>query len=417
MLAHLPDTFRKLSRIIVCGMSALLGLLLAPPAAVAAPTPAPKPLLMTHYMPWFQAKPYSQAWGWHWTMNHYNPDHVAPDGRRDAPSHYYPLIGLYDSGDPDALQTQVLLMKMAGINGVIFDWYGNDDFMDYGAVNRHVEAMIPILRRAGLKFAVCYETHTIATETQGNLYPASQEVPHVHGVLEWMQARFFAQPNYLKLNGRPVLLTFGDPVLKTSAAWDQVFAGIAPKPLYFTEGSPQVAPASEGAFEWPQPHDGTQAGLAEQSGFIASAKQYPASISGAFPRFDDIYAQAGVQPSYGHIDDQNGQTYVSTLTNSLRSGAPIIQLITWNDWGEGTQIEPSREFGYRDLEATRRLEKQYLGTSLSYTDADLRLPVRWYQLRKQYAASPGAEQKLADFVPLVLSGKTNQARMLLHHFH
>jgi hypothetical protein len=28
----------------------------------------------------------------------------------------------------------------------------------------------------------------------------------------------------------------------------------------------------------------------------------------------------------------------------------IIQIATWNDWGEGTVVEPSREFGYRDLE-------------------------------------------------------------------
>ncbi len=412
MTAYSLDRFSKLSGIAL-GASVLMAALLAPLAAA----PAPKPLLMTHYMPWFQAKPYSASWGWHWTMNHYNPDHVAAGGRRDAPSHYYPLIGLYDSGDPDALQTQAMLMKMAGINGVIFDWYGSDDFMDYAAVNRNVEKMIPILRSAGLKFAVCYETHTIVTETEGNLYPAAQAVPHVHAVLEWMQAHFFSQPNYLKLNGRPVLLTFGDPYFETAQQWDQVFAGITPKPLYFTEGTPQVAPASEGAFEWPQPHGGTQAGLAEQSGFIATAKNYPVAISGAFSRFDDIYQQAGVQPSYGHIDDQDGQTYVSTLTNSLKSGLPLIQLITWNDWGEGTQIEPSVEFGYRDLEATRRLEKRYLGEDSSYSAADLRLPVQWYQLRKKYAADPAAEQKLAKFVPLALNGQTNQARQLLKSFH
>jgi len=26
----------------------------------------------------------------------------------------------------------------------------------------------------------------------------------------------------------------------------------------------------------------------------------------------------------------------------------MVQIATWNDWGEGTGIEPTAEFGYRD---------------------------------------------------------------------
>src|SRR5438105_4887827 len=40
-------------------------------AAQAAPG-AIKPV-MVHYMPWFVSRPYSGSWGWHWTMNHFNP--------------------------------------------------------------------------------------------------------------------------------------------------------------------------------------------------------------------------------------------------------------------------------------------------------------------------------------------------------
>ncbi len=33
-------------------------------------------ILMVHYMPWFASKSISGNWGWHWTMNRYNPDEV-----------------------------------------------------------------------------------------------------------------------------------------------------------------------------------------------------------------------------------------------------------------------------------------------------------------------------------------------------
>ena len=80
-------------------------------------------LILAHYMPWYEAKPSSQYWGWHWTMNHFNPDEVV-SGRRSIASRYYPSIGPYDSGDPQVIQYHLLLMKLSGIDGVIVDWYG-----------------------------------------------------------------------------------------------------------------------------------------------------------------------------------------------------------------------------------------------------------------------------------------------------
>src|SRR5882724_7312978 len=63
---------------------------------------APKPVLV-YYMPWFVAKPYSDSWGWHWTMNHFNPDTINAFGERQIASWYYPLIGPYDSADTGVL--------------------------------------------------------------------------------------------------------------------------------------------------------------------------------------------------------------------------------------------------------------------------------------------------------------------------
>src|SRR5215469_15931106 len=79
---------------------------------------ATKPLLV-YYMPWYVAKPYSSNWGWHWTMNHFDPDTIGASGERQIASWYYPLIGPYDSADPAVLEYHVLLMKLAGIDGII----------------------------------------------------------------------------------------------------------------------------------------------------------------------------------------------------------------------------------------------------------------------------------------------------------
>ena len=380
-------------------------------AQPAAATPAAKRVLMTHYMPWFQAPPVSPQWGWHWTMNHYNPAHLV-NGQPEIASHYSPLIGPYDSDDPDVLRCQVLLMKLAGIDGVVVDWYGNDDFMDYGTNNRNTERLLPIIQQAGMRFAVCYEDQTVPKEISGGVFPATDAVAHGHRLMQWTQTHFFSSPAYLKRGGRPVLLSFGNPYYQDSQ-WDQMFSGLPQKPLYFTESSRREPTASIGGFDWPLPAGGTESAFQKQDKFYQDAQAWPLSIAAAFPRFDDIYAQAGIGKSWGHVDDRQGMTYVDTLTKALQSRAPIVQIVTWNDWGEGTQIEPSVEYGYRDLEATQRLRRRYLDPAFAPTASDLRLPVAWYRLCKKYAANSAVQARLAAFFPLVVAGHTDRARALL----
>lgn len=402
-------------------MAAILMSLLGGAAAAPVPkqpqaVPQAKRLLMAHYMPWFAAKPFSPQWGWHWTMNHYDPNSLA-NGQPEIASHYSPLIGPYDSDDPDVLRCQVMLMKLAGIDGVIVDWYGNDEFADYGVNNRNTEALLPVIRRAGMHFAICYEDQTVPKEIGGGVFSKEDAVAHGQKLMEWMQTHFFSSPAYVKMNGRPVLLSFGNPYYDDSQ-WNRIFSVLPQKPLYFTESSLREPTAAAGGFDWPQPHGGTQDGgtqdaMQQQAAFYQRFQSSPLFIAAAFPRFDDIYQQAGVGPSYGRIEGRAGQTYTDTLTKALRSYAPIVQLVTWNDWGEGTQIEPSVQVGYRDLETTQRLRRQYLDPAFTFTAAALRLPVEWFRLRKKYAGNPAVYARLGAFFPLVVAGHLDRAQALL----
>src|SRR3569833_786465 len=120
------------------------------PTAALTPSPVFVSLLLALFLPWFQAVPAHEQWGWHWTMNHYHPQHIV-NGQNEAASHYHPLMGLYDSGDPDAVECHALLMKFAGIDGVLIDWYGMTDYLDYGLNHRNTLQMIAAVKKAGLK--------------------------------------------------------------------------------------------------------------------------------------------------------------------------------------------------------------------------------------------------------------------------
>src|SRR4051812_21185647 len=156
-LLALPIRFSNVKPKWISLAAVLTGFILTDAPAVRAATKE----VMVYYMPWYSAKSHSEHWGWHWTMDHFNPDRINAAGEREIASWYCPLIGPYDSSDPAVLEYHVLLMKLAGVDGVIVDWYGSADFLDYGLNNEATLKLFQVTRRAGLKFCICYEDQTI----------------------------------------------------------------------------------------------------------------------------------------------------------------------------------------------------------------------------------------------------------------
>ena len=373
-------------------------LLLGTPAFARA---APK-TVMVHYMPWFQSQPFSGTWGWHWTMNHYNPNVINPtNGQQQIASWYYPLIGPYDSADPAVLEYHVLLMKLAGVDGVVVDWYGMDNYNDYAINNTRTLDLFNYTRKAGLAFSLCYEDSTIQTEINGGFITASGAVAHAQRTMLYAQSNFFNDPSYLRQANSPVLLNFGPQYFRASSAWVSNFSTLSPanQPAFFTESS-RLNPVGTGAFDWPpmwlgrtnaqsptEPVVSNSMLLSYLDSFNQTALSWPSFLSSAFPRFHDIYAQAGVEASFGYLDDQNGATFQETLAQAMTNNATYIQIVTWNDFGEGTIIEPTTQYGYRDLGVIQEFRRQYLDPGFLFQTNDLQLPLRLYNLRKKYGAT------------------------------
>ncbi len=387
-------------------------LFLAAPAVLHA---APK-LVMVHYMPWFVSKPYSGSWGYHWTMNHYNPDLVdSTTGRQEIASWYYPLIGPYDSLDPAVLEYHVLLMKLGGIDGAIVDWYGMDNFYDYGINNARTLALFNYTQKAGLKFSLCYEDATIQSEISGGLITGATAVAHAQQTMLYVQTNFFTNAGFLRLSNAPVFLNFGPQFFKTNADWVTIFSVLnaTNKPAFYTEDNRLAVGA--GAFDWPPLglSGGGTLTAAQLQCYLVSFDQkgagWPSFVSSAFPRFHDIYAQAGVGSSYGYLDDANGTTLTNTLQRALTNNSALVQVVTWNDYGEGTIVEPTLDYGYRDLGIIQNFRRQYLDTNFSYHTNDLATALRFYNLRKQYGTSAPIAAELDRIFTNIVSGKLSTA--------
>ncbi|WP_375417135.1 carbohydrate-binding protein [uncultured Hymenobacter sp.] len=348
----------------------------AQPAAVAKTNPT---RVYMHYMPWFETPQTSGTgqWGVHWTMANQNPNIIvdAATGKRQIAAHYYPLIGPYASSDPDVLEYHLLLMKYAGVDGVLVDFYGNGG-NDLPLLLRNTNAVLPRSADVGLGFAVVFEDQFAATlnDAKANM--------------QYVGTNYFPKANYIKLNNKPLVLTFGPQKYQTPSDWTQILGVLPTPPTFLTlwYQSQQAGANAAGEYNW------------IYSDFLTGLQNFyqnrvpTLSVAGgvAYPGFNGFYAQGGWAGPTWTIAHNNGQTLSQTLSlaKQYQSRLGFVQLATFNDFGEGTMFEPTREFGFSYLVQVQ----QYTGAP--YTETELRQVHRLYNLRKQYAGNTTKQSQL-----------------------
>lgn len=378
-----------------------------------APTPAGKVLLM-HYMPWYVTPAVRGVWGSHWKgpQGQHRPDQRGPDGRPDIWSHYHPLIEPYDSSDPHVLECQLLQMRLAGINGVVADWYGIGPHADHPSIHVATEALFEATRKFGLTFAACYEDRAVDLAVNWQRLDPALTTNELTATLRWMQDHWFSQPHYVRLDGRPLLLNFGPMYFRDPAAWQTAFAGLPERPYFFGLHHLWRQAGADGGFTWVHydPWEGApdQRQILTRIGevftyFSSDPRQVLVS---AYPGFNDVYTNE----FHHELAYRDGATLRETLQVAVAGPWPVIQLVTWNDYGEGTMIEPTHEFGYTFLEIIQEQRRQEGGGPFPYTAADLRLPARLFALRKGGQVAAG---DLDDVARLLVAGQTDQARARL----
>jgi hypothetical protein len=331
--------------------------------------------LYVHYMAWFETPETNNGqWGWHWKMTNKNPDNIV-NGKREIASWHYPLIEPYASSDPDVLEYHLLLMKYAGIDGVLVDWYGLQPTNDLPQIAKNTDALFKAIEKTGLEFAVVYEDRFLEGSNAGKINQAKTD-------LLFLQNNYFSKNYYTKVKGKPLLLIFGPAVLQDKSDWESVFAAFTEKPSFYTlnDHFHTASSTATGEYMW------VNAKTPEEH--YMRVNDVPDFIGGAYPGFRDYYAEGGGGNHLFNIDYENGNTFKSLLNLGKTKGMDCLQLITWNDFGEGTMIEPTVEFGYGFLTANQQF------TGVAYTEHELKSIKRLYDLRKGFAGKRETNRKL-----------------------
>jgi hypothetical protein len=371
---------------------------------VAVPKTNPTKIYM-NYAPWFETPETlgPNEWGFHWTFENRDPNNVDAQGRREIASHYYPLIGPYASSNPNVIEYHLLLMKMAGVDGVMIDWYGvqgvNDDI---GSLLVNSNALINRVGDFGLQFGVVFED-----QYAGSINDAAAN-------MAYLRDNYFNQPAYIRqgAGNNPLVSVFGPEEFQDPAEWSSILSEAGEDVDFLTlwYQSHNAGSNADGEFAWPAEDPGFDNHLELVADFYADRAASLGTVGGvAYPGFNDFYAEGGLGDVVPFdIPHNDGQTLddVLNLADQYSSEIDFLQLTTWNDFGEGTMFEPTLETGFDYL---LKLQ-EFSGTP--FGEAELQLVYDLYLARLAYASDPSAQERLDQVSSLLAALQIDEARAL-----
>lgn len=285
----------------------------------------------------------------------------------------------YNSNDAMQVKRQIADMISRGIDGVIVDWYGPDNAIDQAAQMVMHEAE----KHPGFSFGIMIDAGAMGSNACNGCSP--QQV--LTNLLQYVEQKYFPSSAYLNINRQSVVTNFN-----IDYAYNVDWGGVSgaqkvPPRFIFQDNVGFSHSMSDGSYSWVMPQESNY-GLGYLSNFyytgMGSAGKE--TVGASYKGFNDTLASWG---SGRRMDQQCGQTWLQTFSqiNGLYNQGtqlPYLQLVTWNDYEEGTEIESG-------IDDCFSLQASVTGNSLAWNIAGDESTVDHYTV---YASTDG--QNLAD---------------------
>jgi hypothetical protein len=240
----------------------------------------------------------------------------------------------YSSTDPSQIHQQITDMVSRGIDGVIIDWYGPNNAIDQATKLVMTEAET----HPGFTFAIMIDQGAIEWYSCSGCTPQAA----LENELQYIQQTYFPSPAYMTLQGKPVVTNFNVD-LSYTVDWNQATATLSTQPAYIFQNNNGFSHVlSDGSYAWVMPTT-TDYGIGYLTSFYDIGMTFPNedTVGATYKGFNDTLASWGSNRIMGQ---QCGQTWLQTFAevNKLYSSGkqlPLLQLVTWNDYEEATEIE------------------------------------------------------------------------------
>jgi glycosyltransferase involved in cell wall biosynthesis len=346
----------------------------------------PQAMLLAYYLPQYHSFAENDAW---WGKGFTEWTNLARGSPRFV-GHYQPRIprdlGFYSLNDPETMRRQIKLALASGVSGFVFYyyWFNGKRLMD-GPVNRFLAD-----KTLDIKFALMWANENWTRKWDGADADVLISQGHRPGDDLAMVTAFawhFADPRYIRLQGRPLLMIYRPGIIPDTmhavARWRELFrTEFNEDPIFvMAQAFGAIDPRAfgfDGAIEFP-PHKLTQTMVPANAEFTYLDQDF----TGAIHRYDDVAAVSvneaapefplikTIVPSWDNDARRQGtgmaitgstpqkyEAWLSRLVQMAQAnpffGTPVVCVNAWNEWCEGAYLEPDLHFGGAYLNATAR---------------------------------------------------------------
>ena len=245
----------------------------------------------------------------------------------------------YQSDDATQVHRQVTDMMDRGISGVIIDWNG--------PVSTTINNTAKLMKKEAesqngrFQFAIMEDAGALSSAASTNHCDVTDQIIDD---LDTIATQFATSSAYLRINNRPVIFFFSVDTYYID--WARVASSVSGNPIFLFRGKSGFTHAqTDGAFQWADLNtsDPFDMELAALDQFYSAAIANPTQVAfaSAYAGFNDTLAAWSTNR---FIDQSCGQTWLDTVKEvskfySSSNQLSAMQLVTWNDYEEGTAIE------------------------------------------------------------------------------
>lgn len=306
------------------------------------PKQSVNPNLHTFYYNWY-GNPENDDKYFHWAhdiLPHWSDttwdDAGSFSGGDDIGANFYPSLGCYSSNDTALINTHMNMIRGAGIGVLVITWWGKGSFED-GSISKYLTAA----EVHGLKVAFHIE-------------PFYSNVSELKDQLQYIHNSYREHPALYQPHGKPFYYVYDSYKLKAEE-WSTLLSDSGKHSIRNTELDATFiglwVEENEHEFFRSSGFDGFYTYFASD-GFVYGSTSSNWKSMGDWAKEYDLIFIPCIGPGYLDTrirpwNDQNtklrdgGKYYRNMFESALSSNPDVIGITSFNEWHEGTQIEPS----------------------------------------------------------------------------